>query len=69
MAPHETMWLDGAALDDWDLGDLFAMLIRRRERLNRMVPAIGREAVKSSYEDVEIMIEGVKALLRKMTLP
>lgn len=68
-APNGSMWLDDAFLAAVDVGELFDVVIRRRERLFRSTEVVGPELARQHYDDVVVAVDALKAIVSRLTLP
>jgi hypothetical protein len=67
-APNHTMALGDAYLDDTELCELLEVMVARREKVIRSQSVVGADAAKQSYDDVVLVIDAIKAVMKKLTL-
>ncbi len=65
-APRGTMTFGVEYLSEATVGDFFETMVARQEKVFRSVEVVGREAATDSYEDVRIVVEALKSLLRDL---
>ena len=68
-APNETMSLDDDYLSGIELADLFDTMIARREKVFRSSDVVGADVAKKSFDDVVLVIDSIKAVIGRLTLP
>ena len=64
-APRGTMGISAAHLDSIEVLDLLDQMCVRREKVYWSVEAVGREAATNSYEDVVLVIDAIKTVVRR----
>ena len=67
-APNCTMAIDDAYLDDTELGELLETMVARREKVIRSQNVVGPDVAKQSYDDVVLVIDAIKAVMKSLTL-
>lgn len=68
-APNGTIGLTESYSTTTDLADLLDLMVTRREKIFRSVEVVGPDAAKKSYNDVLLVIEAVKAVIARLSLP
>lgn len=67
-SPHNGMCFAGSYLDEVSVEELFDLLVRRREKIDRSVAVVGKEIAKENYDDVVLAIDALKAVIGAMRL-
>jgi hypothetical protein len=61
------MAFDEAYLDDTELSDLLETMVARREKVIRSHSVVGPDIAKQSYDDVVLVIDAIKAVMKNLT--
>ena len=64
MVLDEDMWPTSA-----ELANLLDQMVTRREKLFGSAAAVGHEAAKNAYDDVQLAVEAIKAVLSLLPEP
>lgn len=67
-SPNRTMTLDETYLDAVELGDLMETVVARREKVFSSQSVVGHDAARQSYEDVILVVDAIKAVMKALTL-
>jgi hypothetical protein len=68
-SPHDTVGFDDTYLANVELADLLETMVARRERLFHSQAVVGEEPARKSYEDVVLVIDAIKNVMRHLALP
>ena len=67
-APNRTMAFGETYLDDTELGDLLETMVARREKIIRSHSVVGADVATRSYDDVVLVIDAIKSVMKMLTL-
>lgn len=68
-APNGTMELGESYIRSVELGELFDMLVARREKVFRSTEVVGPDPARKSYDDVVIAVDALKTVISRLVPP
>jgi hypothetical protein len=68
-APSRSVWVIDEHLASVEIADLLDTMVARREKIFRSQGVIGADIAKSNYQDTDLLVEAIKAVIRRLSLP
>jgi hypothetical protein len=68
-APNRSVWLTDEQLATIEIADLLDMMVARREKLFRSTEVVGADVAKGNYQDTELIVEAIKAVIGRLSFP
>ncbi len=68
-APNRSVWVTDEHLASVEIAELLETMVARREKIFRAQEVVGADVAKSNYQDTELIVEAIKAVIGKLSFP
>jgi hypothetical protein len=68
-APNGSMTFDDAYLASVEIAELFDTMVARREKVFRSTDVVGADIARNNFDDVNLAIDAIKAVISRLTFP